>query len=247
MQELNDLVNWANKFAEALQTGFSKFMLSYPVIMSQQLKSIASRKLNSTRESYINAIQTKIVMESVLVIELDKDAWLANAVEKGIAPYNMKETHLQSPKAKVSKEGFRYMIIPLGKDKSGGSASSSPKSQALREKIRAVLVKPQYGGKKMKQNMDGSVSTTEAVISNDPDIKGLHRVRQFQDSTQAASGQGGKTSFVLFRVMSEKPGTSTWDHPGIKATNAFRDLERFVAQTSGQMLMDMINTEISKI
>ena len=137
------------------------------------------------------------------------------------------------------------MVIPLGKDK--GSASSNPKSQELRDKIRAVLVKPQYGGKKMRQNMDGSVSTTEAVISNDPDIKGLHRVRQFSDATQAASGQGGKTSFVLFRVMSEKPGTSMWDHPGIKPANAFRDLEIFIAQTAGPMMADMINAEIAKI
>jgi hypothetical protein len=247
MHDLEALVNYANAFAEALQTGFDKFVASYPLILKQQLKVIASRKLNTTKDTYINSIQSKMASEYVLVIELDPKQWLPNVIEKGVEPFDMKEGHLKSPKAKISKEGFKYLVIPMGKDKSGGSASDNPKSQDLRERIRSALVKPKFGGKKMKLNMDGSVQTTEAVLTNDPAVKGLYRVRQFKDSSQAATGKGGKTSYVMFRVMSEKPGTSTWQHPGLKPLNAFRDLEVFINQTAGPMLETMLQQEISKI
>ena len=246
MKELLALAEFADKYAQALQRGFEKFVSAYPVILQQQLKSIASRKLNSTKQQYIDAIQSHMASELVLVIELDKDAWLPNALEKGVPPFDMKKGHLESPKAKVSKSGYRYMIIPISKDKSGGSASSSPKSQELKEKIRNVLIKPKFAFRKLKLHMDGSVSTSEAVKTNDPDVKGLYRIRHYKNPAMAEAKKGS-TSYVMFRVMSEKPGSAEWMHPGLPGVNCFRDLELFISQTFGPMMSDMIQAEISKI
>jgi hypothetical protein len=246
MKELLDLVAYAERYASAIQRGFDKFVASYPVILQQQLKSIATRKLHTTKQQYLDAIQSKMQEEYVLVIELDKDAWLANALEKGCSPFDMKEGHLKSPKAKISKEGFRYRVIPISKDKSGGSASSNPKSQALKQKIQDVLIKPKFAFRKLKLHMDGSVSTSEAVKTNDPDIKGLYRIRHYKTPALAEAKQGS-TSYVMFRVMSEKPGSAEWMHPGLPGVNCFRDLDLFINQTFGPMMVDMIQAEISKI
>ena len=246
MKELIEMADKVQAYVNAVDTGFNKFLQVLPDMVKQHLKLLAQRNLNTTREAYVDAIRSEM-SQYLLVVNLDQDSWLANAVEQGVGAFSLKDGHLKSPKARISKAGFRYMYIPLGITKSQTTTPDNQLALNFQQRIRDVLQRPKFGMKRLKQTIDGKVSTMEEVQVQDPDLSGIYRVTTFASAQAYATGKKGTTQFLMFRTMSDKPGTSVWEHPGIAPKNLFRELNMFVGATAGKLLESMINDEIAKI
>lgn len=89
-------------YVGAVEIGAQKFLASVPLLTKQHITTLAKNKLQSSRETYLNALKVNMT-NFVLVFELDEDDWLANAVENGAPGWDMKQTHLKGPKVKTSK------------------------------------------------------------------------------------------------------------------------------------------------
>lgn len=81
---------------------------------AQDLKTIVSQKLHSTKDQYIEAIK---VEGSVVV--LDKKQFIISMVEDGVPQFDMKPKMLASSKAKTAKNGQKYLVVPLSTVKNG--------------------------------------------------------------------------------------------------------------------------------
>jgi hypothetical protein len=81
---------------------------------ASQLGKNAEQKLHSTKDTYISAI----TIENGEVV-LDTSQFLVAMVEDGVPSFDMKPGLLASPKVKVSKNGQRYLVVPLSTFKNG--------------------------------------------------------------------------------------------------------------------------------
>jgi hypothetical protein len=247
MKDIVDAVEKIGEVVEAVQEGVRKFEAVLPVLTKQQLDVFAKKKLHSTLPDFLDATKVEYTGD-LLIVEIDKDSWLANAVEEGADPFSMKETHLNSPKAKISKKGFRYMSIPMEKFKNAPSGGTD-KSAMWQAKINEVLTKPKYGISQLKVKLDGSATMVQPVISGDPPVKGLYRMQNF-DSPEAVMGKKKprSTQFVMFRTISDNPASiSEWQHPGLRPAKILDELQQWLEATVEPLLERMISDEIGKV
>jgi len=87
--ELLNAINAIGSYVDALDSAVNKFINAAPLLVQQHINSLAKNKLNTTYDAYMSAVSSKM-SGSVLVVELDKDNWLANAVESGASAFDMK-------------------------------------------------------------------------------------------------------------------------------------------------------------
>lgn len=247
MKELLKIVEQMNNYAEALNRGVDKFIRAVPIYTKQQLKAETNKRLNSTADHFLDHAKVKM-SNYILIVELDQDDWLTMALESGIGAFDMKAKMLASAKSKVSKKGYRYRVIPLGKQK-GADGGSTEKGQEFQKKINEVLDKPKFGIKKLKTLMTGAIQESQQILTDDPMVKGLYRTRKFES---AAAYHGGKSKprwdHVMFRVMSENPeARGQWIHPGIKPANILRAVDTWLGQNLEPLLESFLDAEISSI
>jgi hypothetical protein len=248
MDEILKTLQTVQAYLEAMSNGMNKFMAMAPHMVKQHIDLEARRKLNSTADHYKAAVTTKMV-DSVLVVELDKDDWLANAVETGVGAFDMKQGLLRSNKAKVSKAGYRYMSIPIGHSKNGKPGTQ--KGQEFQKKINEVLMKPKVGISKLKTMMNGKVIESQKILTDDPQLQGFYRSRLFDSATEFYSGKRKpQWSYVLFRTVSENPMSktgATWEHPGIKPVNIMRSTAAWIDQAMPKLLESFIEIELKSV
>lgn len=248
MKELFETIEYLNNYLQALQAGVNKFVSALPLYTKQHIAQEAKRKLHTTREAYLDAVNVRMD-NYILVVELDKDSWIANAVETGADAFNMKKGLVNSSKAKVSKKGHRYLRVPINKDKN--APGGTDKSQEYHAKLNEILLKPKFGLKTLKQQIDGSVVETQKILTNDKAMGGLYRTRSHKSAEAFHSGKSKPTwQYIMFRTVSENPISKTgakWDHPGIKPVHIFRSTEQWLNNTIDSLLDSFIKSELDKI
>lgn len=245
IDDFADFCDYMIKYSRAISDGAENFVAFLPTMIRQHMKVLAQNRLTTTKDVFLDAISMKSE-QNVLVVALDEDDWLANATEMGCDPFDMKNRLKTSSKAKISKSGFRYMVIPIKQSKSA-KGSDTDKGQAFQALISQTLTKPKFKPARQKLNINGTLDILEEVITNDKRMQGMYRVKKY--SSPSAKEQGGRpmsTGYVLFRVMSEKY-PEKWLHPGIKAANILRDTEVWLAGIIEPTLVDFIEKEIKDI
>lgn len=264
MQELLNTIGFIQSYIAALQEGIQRTALMLPGLVEQHIETLAKEKLHSSRDSYMEALKVR-VEDYVLIMELDEDNWLACAVEDGVdSPWVMNKKHLQSAKAKISKDGYRYMRIPMGKE---AGATLGPKAgeraKRIQDKINEVMKRPRMvGGSKLYTNMGGqmrpgvfpggSIVETQQIQTDDQEISGLYRTRAFANSEQYHQKQMSKTgmpkwNLVMFRTISENPLAKQWVHPGIKGVKFLPETNQWISGIIETLLVQNIERELSKI
>lgn len=240
--DILNAVKYLQAYGLALESGVERFIDSLPIVIRQNIDRRAKGKLHSTYDQYMSSVNIKN-QENLLVVELDPDDWLSNAVESGIEPFDIKQGVLNGPKAKTSKKGYKYAVIPMGKK--NDAHSGTQKGQFYQDAINKVLEKPSFGLSNFKFSSSGAVSETQKVLTSDPMLGGFYRTRVYPDAPALQSSAKPKWSYVLFRMMSNNPAAvSKWEHPGITAANIFKETERWINGNIDRLLDDMIQSEL---
>lgn len=273
MDELLNIAVFLQNYVGALQKALDNTALLLPGYARQHIETQARNKLSTSMDNYISAVSVR--MENyVLIMEIDSDNWLACAVEQGATGWDMNNPpngggHLKSAKAKISKEGYRYMHVPMAKE-AGGKAGPSAKSQEIQKKINEVMKRPKIavnkngipsnklftsmGGKLVPGvYTGGSITQTQEIdVGGDPDISGLYRSRVFSDSeeyyqkTESKRGMP-KWQLLMFRTISENPKSKHWFHPGIQGVNILKDTDQWLWGTVQVEFEKNIQIELRKI
>ncbi len=193
----------------------------------------ANSRLKTRREAFIEALQFE---------QLDSQTWAitvpqsARWIEDGMPQHNMLDDLLKSPKAKTSKDGGKYIVIPFKHNK--GPTQQTPQQTSLLDTIKKVLKEKEIPYGKIEKNTDGSPKQglLHKIDIAQPSPKAAHHtnhllegIRIYQKGKKNADGspklgkdghQSVSREIMTFRVATSKQkGTGKWDHPGLEAMN----------------------------
>lgn len=242
---LGDIVEYFEAYLDALKNAVDRAVISTPLLVRQEFAAQARKNLKTSMQEYMASLDIKL-LDMVVVVDLDKTSWLANAVENGADSWNMKETHLNGPNVKYSKQGHKYTRVPLPAYKDKALAAGTDKAQSLQEKITAALKDPAFSTPRISQNRDGSLMVVEKLITADPALKGMIRTSSFKSMDDLSAGKSPRNmQYTLFRTISQNPTSlSQWIHPGVKPRKLFPKVQGWAESTLTDLLVDIIKTEM---
>ncbi len=133
----------------------------------------------------------------------------AMRIQDGYAPFDMKPGFLKSPKAKMSKEGKKYLIIPFRHMTPGSTGPGKKMSAGVhRAAKKGISFKDQYGTKEDPSDF-GLVNSRDYAWQNGP----------FAGMTNIVDPEKKHSVFLTMRVVSEKSAPNAWWHPGVEAND----------------------------
>ncbi|CAB5220665.1 hypothetical protein UFOVP244_19 [uncultured Caudovirales phage] len=173
-KEFNEILDFCREVLSSIEKSASRAEQQIPLFVTSQIKAInrknASSGLGMSEGSfaeYLDALDVTVTGGGMVVIEIDPEPWLPNALEGGIKPFDLKETHLRK-NFKTSKNGYRYKVIPMKAGKNSGTffnpqtkkresnrpggttadgahvAGYSNRSKAIRKQVDAALKSPKW-------------------------------------------------------------------------------------------------------
>lgn len=192
---------------------------------------LAQKQLNQSRNEYISALH--IVKEDQFTYSLQlSGSKLASMVEMGIPSFDMKIGFRNSLKAKPTKSGGWYLIIPFQFRTTAANPISGNPGALLPRRIYDLIRNspdvtkdagpttvvsilknqsiPQRYQPQSASVINQLANTAESYIPKSSIYAGLVRT---QDITT------GKSTYNTFRAVSNNSDPMSWIHPGIKAYN----------------------------
>jgi hypothetical protein len=240
---LYQMIDSVASLTHAFQLGNTKFINDLPYQFKETIGVLASKRLDHSAANFKESVLWDLE-DDILIVQLDPDNWLANAVESGANSWPMVKTHLKN-KTKISKEGFKYKVIPLRVWTTSASAKTKTGIDYF-NKAKAALKKPQFKNQTQKQGPQGAVIVKEELIAEDAELQGMFRVREFASQQAFLEQKRPKqTQYVLFRTMSEKY-PEKWVHPGIAPANILKDALTLIESELEKRWDTMIQAELQK-
>jgi len=218
---------------------------------NQHVVKLAEKKLHSRLAAYKKALSFKEVGENTWVIELDEKAlWIEDGKEAG----SMLDDLLKSPKAKVSKDGHKYIVVPF--EHSKAPQHQTAEAQSITDMLRKDLKKQGVNFKKLDRNPDGSVREGLVHSGNHGGPKKPHwtnraldNVRIYQkgmknpDGSPSLDGKGmqkGSRTALTFRIASEKHRGTKWEQPALEGVKIFDEAFEWALQQWETEILPML-------
>lgn len=193
---------------------------------------------NQLSIEYIESFQLTAVSPERRVLNFAAATDRVAAVETGIQSFSIKEKML-AKKSKISSEGYRYRTIPITKKVGMDESESSMtlKEQASREKIREIVE-----GSKFSLQFTASDKKTGAFHVKDR-AQNLIRQRTYGSREEYANDQAPqKTKYIVFKTMSDKPGTSEWQHPGTSGKDVAGRVEKWHKENDSRIFNEHVDS-----
>lgn len=206
------------------------------------------QKLKSTRGKYADALDFKQVNADTWIVSLDKSAiW----IEEGMPEHEMLDDLLKSSKARVAKDGSRYLVVPFQHNK--GPTQQTQAQSDLTSTIKAELKRRQipYGKletdskgqpklgrlhsfdilKQPPKTMEGAgmgkgpIGGVRQGPTGIPFLQGISIYQRLVKNPHTGKSSV-KRAIMTFRVASSKhKGTGRWVHPGLEARKFFEEAQ----------------------
>lgn len=186
--------------------------------------------LGKSRSAYKNSIQVEKIDPLTSVVFLNPDNWLANAVETGIEPYDMKENFSKSSKVKYNKFGQWYLTIPFRFSTPDAIADNPVFAGKMPQVIHRLVLQNEINNP-VQQSQSGlpfsqipmqyqipESSTLRKILKSDP----FYKLAEGTQMTSIYSGlkRNDKGSgYIMFRRVGENSADDKFQHPGITARN----------------------------
>lgn len=208
-------------------------------------QELASSKLKSTRDIYLDNLSFKEIENGIWVVTLDEPAlWIEEGRKSGsMIPDLLKKN------AKIAKDGSRYKIIPFnrGKTPSQTPVSAQPMVNLLKTALRAAKIP--Y--RKIEYNQDGSprLGRLHTLNINSPrpspraSSPALHGVTIYQSMTTRGKV---RRDIMTFRIASSKHEGSKWIHPGLEARKFMDESLEWASNIFDKEILPAILEQFSK-
>lgn len=208
----------------------------------------AKQALHSTRNGYINGLIIASTGEFSRSITLTGK--LNNMIEKGAAPWDMKEVFSKSAKVKYSQKGDWYLTIPFRHATPNALGENSAFNGAQLPTAIHDIVKEFIGGQSLPKKSIPSpfdIPKSRAAISipekkiNFPEY--THKSSPFAGVTKNEGAYSNITqnSYVSFRRVGKNSDSNSWINSGIQAHNL---LDAAISKTDIRTITDNTVDEI---
>lgn len=201
-------------------------------------KSLAMNGLHSTRKVYCDALQKGELSPTRHFIQLT--GTLPNQIEEGYSAFDMKPGMLNSPKAKVTSKGVKFITIPFRWATAGSIGESEVFSNVMPREIDDIVTSMRPTITAINSNRVISrgeslgfgqipaqyqIPKTRAAFS---DVKSRTTYPEYTHQGPISEGitrnqktyeNATQSNYVTFRRVSEKSSPMSWIHKGVAAKN----------------------------
>lgn len=259
MFQLSDKIQDLGINIDTLSAGLVTALQQAAGNMAQMAKGewirLAQARLHSSRSMYVNGLRqadsfSSQVVDGSPVFTIALVGSMPNNIELGMSHFDMKDVSpgwLGGAKAKISKDGHRYVTIPFRHSTSStsniaytGQAKALGMKQELKQTVKA------YGLDRMMRLATGQVQTgsVASVPKGAPDVhrflQGLTRVQEAFNSTTASGQQRGASSLMTWRVLSDKSADDAWKHPGLPGVHLLDEVTRWTDRELDRIIEEVM-------
>ena len=158
-------------------------------------------------------------------------------VEDGIKPFDMKQTHLNGPKAKVGASGKKYVTVPFRHNVPGQGVTANAMPEAVYQKAKHLAVSRRNGA--LRTWWTGRKYTWgDRLPAADGGAKEKPHWSTGRYTGMVKAGAPGHSQYLTFRRLSENSPAEAWQHPGKEP----RPVTEAVTENSRQEVIDLIRT-----
>jgi hypothetical protein len=226
----------------------TQFLQGLGAAARQHWTRLAQRELRSTSRDYVAGIQDVVHGDRTVAITLH--GLLPNMIENGWPGGDMRTWMLQSPKAKATARGGRYLVVPFrhGSPGTGGRNVGAAMPQSVHDVAKKLAPtqtaigggKTQWGGRlhlgmKMKQAARDELSTKKREWHSASIYMGMVR----QQKTYQRATQSQYTTFRTISTRTEHTDPRSWMHPGIGAKKLAPRVQDHIAKIAGAFIAQM--------
>lgn len=254
--DLKELKSLEKNFQSSLESSLDDASKSLSAMAYAKATELAQEKLHSRRQMFLDALSL-YEEDGIQVLAL---AASARWIDDGQSAHNQLDYLLTSPKAKLAKDGSKYLIVPFEHDSNVPSSSqpmvAAVKRELKKRKIPFKKIERDHAGRpllgrlhsfdinnrplKTKQGPGqghGPLGGVRQGISGIPFLQG---VSVYQRNTDA----GVKKSSMTFRVASSKQyATGEWKHPGNDPVLIIDEVYKWAQQTFENEIIPQILTD----
>jgi hypothetical protein len=275
--DISAIESMGEQFESAVKAAIGDASRDLAAMTHAKAVELASERLHSRREMFINGLHMSTDQAGVSIISLDASvAW----IDDGMPKHSMIEDLLKSPKAKRAKDGSSYLVVPFHHGP-GKGPTNTPESQqdivgAVKKEMKArkipwgKLERDDQGRPKLgllhRFNVDNHPTKTKQGAGQGWGPIGA--VKQGPNDRQKVGGgpggggtpflhgvavyqkqtdKGVKKSVMTFRVVSSKHSSPRWDHPGLEGTMIFADTAKWCEEEADKLIPKIMADLMSKI
>jgi hypothetical protein len=172
---------------------------------------------------------------------------IAQDLENGTGPWDMKPMLLGGPKARMGKNG-KYNIIPFRHGTSSGYSPNNnfptmPKDVYKQARELKASVKSGNGIK-----WGGRLTGTEGKYApgHNPTSGYQHKNGKYEGMVRVEKtyAKATQSKYLTFRIVSEHSAPGSWIHPGYKAHHIASSVEAFCRPAVESMIMAAANADL---
>lgn len=183
-----------------------------------------------------------------MVIALKK---ISNDLEFGRGPWDMKPMLLNGPKARVSKKGIKYNIIPFRHAVPGGTKNTAVGRVMPKEIYRqARALKASVEGKGATR-WGGKLTGTEAkhAPGKNPSTGYQHKSGRFEGMARVEKTyeRATQSKYLTFRIVSSKSDPQSWYHPGYPAYHIADGVKNYCKPHVEEMILQAAQDDLTSI
>jgi hypothetical protein len=227
---------------------------------ANQLEQEANNALHQTRNIYIQNIHVADTgkLEGTVILDYSKNP-LVKMIEEGASPFDMKSSMLNSPKAKMGKNG-KYITIPFRVGTPDAIADSDVFSGKMPQEIYDIVrVQPTNipvnGGTRSQGLTFNQLPTKYQGKNTRPAItdsagKVLFKAYEHKNPInqgvfKKTDGVTGQNTYHNMRRISENSDPDSWIHKGIEQYNLVsKAMNNFNQETEVQV---SLNNELKRL
>jgi hypothetical protein len=239
---MNNLINTLDRATEFIQNTWTSVVRGDgQTLGAPSLRFDTITQRNIYADSIVQGTALDMPEAGEFTRKIIATAPIAEKTEKGYTAWDMKPMLLNGPKARISKKGTVFNIIPFRhgtSDKSGENAQFRPMPKdiyAAAKNLAVSLTTKQsmagagqhhilkYGGKLTGTNWDGKYPNQVKVIGLREPVGIVvgrggyqHKSSIYEGMLKIQANYGAKSQnkYLTFRVVSEKSHPLSWWHPG---------------------------------
>jgi hypothetical protein len=178
--------------------------------------------VRSVTGEYLRSIQDGLRFPDDLTGEVFSTSPHRNFIEDGQPPRDMKADLLASPKAKINKDGKRWMTVPF-RHGAPGTQGIQPMPKNVHAMAKQLGFSRRNGA--LKGLITGTSYTWNGRLKASPQGQRSHSGshpgagytwKTGQYSGMVKMGSKGHSQYMTFRRVSENSDPKSWRHPGVE-------------------------------
>ena len=230
-------------------------------------KRLADRTLTSTARDYKAGLRSGVTDSGrTIFLELSGSRVVEQA-ENGFKGGDMRTWMLKSPKAKTSKDGSKYLVVPFRHGTPGAAKGAGTKARSVNvgnrmpravhaaaKKLHGTINNPsgaagkmgtKWGGRLHEGSKGVNKAAHKEIATRKKPWHAMSIYKGMVRKEQADHSKGGSqtSGYTTFRVISSKVrrGPKHWHHPGITGKFLAKKVSKYIDRIAAQAIVDVVN------